>query len=120
MLEAGRPGELYLIGGDAGETQSRRGETICSLMGQYAPGATMSGRSPTSPTGQDMTAVTPLTSPSWNVSWWRSTESFATGLERRFAGISTMQRGWLTQSGEYKAVGREESRCAKLGLRENE
>lgn len=104
VLEAGRPGELYLIGGDAEKPNLDVVKTICNLMGQYAPGRdyeqqiTYVADRP----GHDRRYAIDFSKLERELGW-RPTESFATGLEKTVRWYLD-NAAWVAdvQSGEYK------------------
>jgi dTDP-glucose 4,6-dehydratase len=104
VLEAGRPGELYLIGGDAEKPNLDVVKTICRLMGQYVPGRdyeqqiTYVADRP----GHDRRYAIDFSKLERELGW-RPTESFATGLEKTVRWYLD-NAAWVAdvQSGEYK------------------
>ena len=104
VLEAGRPGELYLIGGDAEKANLDVVHTLCELLAKHAPDKDYTKQITyvTDRPGHDRRYAIDF-SKLQNELGWRPTESFATGLEKTVRWYLD-HSAWVAdvQSGEYK------------------
>ena len=104
VLEAGRPGELYLIGGDAEKPNLDVVHTLCALLAKHAPGKDYLTQITyvTDRPGHDRRYAINF-SKLQNELGWRPNESFATGLEKTVRWYLD-NSAWVAdvQSGEYK------------------
>ena len=104
VLEAGRPGELYLIGGDAEKANLDVVHTLCALLATLAPGKdyTQQITSVTDRPGHDRRYAIDFSKLEKELGW-RPTESFATGLEKTVRWYLE-NSAWVAdvQSGDYK------------------
>ena len=104
VLEAGRPGELYLIGGDAEKANLDVVHTLCALLEKHAPGTdyTQQITYVTDRPGHDRRYAIDF-SKLHNELGWTPTESFTTGLEKTVRWYLD-NSAWVAdvQSGDYK------------------
>jgi len=104
VLEAGRPGELYLIGGDAEKPNLDVVHTLCALLAEKAPGRdyTQQITYVTDRPGHDRRYAIDFSKLERELGW-RPSESFATGLAKTVQWYLDNQK-WVSdvQSGEYK------------------
>jgi dTDP-glucose 4,6-dehydratase len=104
VLEAGRPGEMYLVGGDAEMPNRDVVGTICSLLAKHRPGTdyTKQITHVTDRPGHDRRYAIDF-SKLENELGWRPSESFTTGIEKTVLWY-LHHAAWTqrVQSGEYK------------------
>ena len=104
VLEAGRPGELYLIGGDAEKPNLDVVQTLCALLAKHASGKDYTKQMTyvTDRPGHDRRYAIDF-SKLQNELGWRPIESFATGLDKTVRWYLD-NSAWVAdvQSGEYK------------------
>ena len=83
VLEAGRPGELYLIGGDAEKPNLDVVHTLCALLAKHVPGTDFTKLITyvVDRPGHDRRYAIDFSKLQNELSW-QPTESFATGLEK--------------------------------------
>ncbi len=103
VLEGGRPGELYLIGGDAEKPNIEVVHTICSLLATHAPGKDYLQQitTVTDRPGHDRRYAIDFSKLERELGW-RPSENFATGLEKTVRWY--LENGaWVddVQSGDY-------------------
>ena len=103
VLEAGRPGELYLIGGDAEKPNIEVVHTICSLLATHAPGKDYLQQitTVTDRPGHDRRYAIDFSKLERELGW-RPTENFTTGLEKTVRWYLD-NSAWVAdvQSGDY-------------------
>jgi dTDP-glucose 4,6-dehydratase len=104
VLEAGAPGELYLVGGDAEMPNRDVVHTICSLLAKHRPGTDYTQQITTvaDRPGHDRRYAIDFSKIERELGWHPS-ENFATGIEKTV--IWYLQNAeWVSnvQSGEYK------------------
>ena len=103
MLEAGRPGELYLIGGDAEKPNIEVVHTICALLATHAPGKDYLKQitTVTDRPGHDRRYAIDFSKLTRELGW-RPNENFTTGLEKTVRWYLE-NRAWVAdvQSGDY-------------------
>jgi len=71
VLEAGRPGEVYNVGGNSERTNLQVVDTLCAVLDELVPGSPAGrtrGSRPSSPTGRATTGATPSMRPSSSAS----------------------------------------------------
>jgi len=104
VLEAGRPGELYLIGGDAEKTNLEVVHAICDLLGRLRPGPDYRSliRHVSDRPGHDRRYAIDA-SKLKRALGWMPTESFASGMERTLRWYLDHAE-WVAsvQSGDYQ------------------
>jgi dTDP-glucose 4,6-dehydratase len=104
VLEAGVPGELYLVGGDAEKANLDVVHAICSLLGKHARGRDYLKQITyvTDRPGHDRRYAIDFSKLERELGW-RPSESFATGLEKTVRWYIDND-AWTAsvQSGEYK------------------
>jgi dTDP-glucose 4,6-dehydratase len=104
VLEAGRSGEMYLIGGDAEMANRDVVGTICSLLAKHRPGIdyTRQITHVTDRPGHDRRYAIDFSKIEKELGW-RPSESFASGIEKTVLWYLT-HAAWIqrVQSGEYK------------------
>ena len=103
VLEAGRPGELYLIGGDAEKPNIDVVHTICSLLATHAPGKDYLRQitTVTDRPGHDRRYAIDFSKLTRELGW-RPSENFTTGLEKTVRWYLE-NSAWVSdvQSGDY-------------------
>ena len=104
VLEAGRPGELYLVGGDAEKPNIEVVHTICALLTQHAPGKDYLKQivTVTDRPGHDRRYAIDFSKLARELGW-RPSENFTTGLEKTVRWYLE-NSAWVAdvQSGGYK------------------
>jgi dTDP-glucose 4,6-dehydratase len=104
ILEAGRPGEMYLIGGDAEKANLDVVHTICAALAKHRPGADYTKQITyvTDRPGHDRRYAIDFSKLERELGW-RPSESFATGLEKTVLWYLN-NAAWIrdVQSGDYK------------------
>ncbi|MGL4229943.1 MAG: dTDP-glucose 4,6-dehydratase [Casimicrobium sp.] len=104
VLDAGVPGELYLVGGDAEMPNRDVVHTICSLLAKHRPGTdyTKQITHVTDRPGHDRRYAIDFSKIERELGW-RPSESFATGIEKTVLWYLT-NAAWVqrVQSGAYK------------------
>ncbi len=105
VLEAGVPGELYLVGGDAEKPNLDVVQTICAALAKHRPGYDYTKQITyvTDRPGHDRRYAIDFSKLTRELGW-RPSESFATGLEKTVRWYLD-NADWVAtvQSGEYKA-----------------
>jgi dTDP-glucose 4,6-dehydratase len=104
VLEAGRAGEMYLIGGDAERANLEVVHTICAALAKHRPGTDYLKQISyvTDRPGHDRRYAIDFSKIERELGW-RPSESFATGLEKTVVWY-LQNDAWVNavQSGEYK------------------
>jgi dTDP-glucose 4,6-dehydratase len=104
VLEAGRPGELYLIGGDAEKPNIEVVHTLCALLTKLAPGKDYLSQitTVTDRPGHDRRYAIDFSKLERELGW-RPSEDFTTGLEKTVRWYLD-NSAWVddVQSGSYK------------------
>jgi dTDP-glucose 4,6-dehydratase len=104
VLEAGQPGEMYLIGGDAERPNLDVVHTICAALAKHRPGTDYTNQITyvTDRPGHDRRYAIDFSKIERELGW-RPSESFTTGLEKTVRWYLD-NSAWTqsVQSGEYK------------------
>jgi dTDP-glucose 4,6-dehydratase len=104
VLEAGRPGEMYLVGGDAERANLDVVHTICAALAKHRPGTdyTQQITYVTDRPGHDRRYAIDFSKIERELGW-RPVESFTTGLEKTVRWYLD-NAAWVrdVQSGDYK------------------
>jgi dTDP-glucose 4,6-dehydratase len=104
VLDAGRPGEMYLVGGDAEMPNRDVVGTICTLLAKHRPGTdyTKQITHVTDRPGHDRRYAIDFSKLEKQLGW-RPSESFTTGIEKTVLWY-LHHAAWTqrVQSGEYK------------------